>query len=196
VVEPQIRSVTAEEWPAAARLVGRAMWEEPLAFVMSGEDRLTRFAGMQDLFLGADLVERGRPVVGAFARGHIVAVAAATPPADCPYCATVPAEPPTHGWDVAFRPVHEKLHVAHRDLPPHWRIAPVASEPGLQGIGLGGLVVRAIVEEAVRREPGLMSLECAPHVVRFYERLGFTTLADVSEGAIELVAMVGDPAAS
>ena len=193
-MEPEIRAVTPEEWPAAARLVGRALWDEPIARVMSGEDRLERFAATQDLFVGTDPLGKGRPVVGAFAGPHVVAVASASDPSECPYCAPLSADTPPHAWDLAFRGVNEKLHVAHRDLPPHWRIAPVASEPGLQGIGLGGLVVRAIVEEAYRREPALMTLECAPHVVAFYERLGFTVLADVSEGAIELIAMTGDPA--
>jgi GNAT superfamily N-acetyltransferase len=193
-VEPVIRAIEAEEWPAAARLVGRALWDEPYMRVTFGEDRLARYAATVELFLALDPVGKGRPAIGAFAGDHPVAVAVATEPASCPYCAPPQPGAPVHAFDIAFREVDARLRAAHLGLAPHWRIAPVAAEPGLQGIGLGRLVVEAVVAEAMAREPALMTLECAPHVVPFYERLGFGVHADVSGGAIELVSMVRDPA--
>lgn len=191
-MEPTIRQLTSEDWPEAARLVGRAIFDEPYMRVAFGEDRVSRFVRVSGFFGGFDGARAERLVVGVYLDGLMVAMAGATEPGGCRHC--LPPEPSEADeddpWDIAFREVDPKARAAHQGLPPHWYVAPVASEPAVQGAGFGRAAMVALVEAAMLREPAAMTLDCLPSLAPFYERFGFEVLADVSGGRIDMVAML------
>ena len=188
-----VRELRDGEWPAAAGVAARAMWDEPYMHVSYGEDPLTRFAATHDLYAEADLVRR--LVLVAVSDDLVVGVVAARAPGDCVYCRPVSArelasEDP---MDLAFREVDARGRRAHASLPPHWYVAPLAVEPVLQGSGLGRRLMAALHDEAAARDPAPLVLECAGHVRPFYERMGYEARDDISAGGIELRLMVRAP---
>jgi GNAT superfamily N-acetyltransferase len=191
-VKPDIRPVTAAEWPAAAELSARAFLDEPYAVVAFGDDRLDRFERLHDHYRAGDPVANGRLMLGAFAGRHVVAIAGAYPPASCPYCRPQTAEELASDdpFDVAFRDVDVLTRRSHAELEPHWYVAPVATEPVFQGAGIGRLLMNRLAEAVMAREPAPIVLECGSHLVSFYERCGYERGADVSHGRIDLHTMV------
>ena len=69
-------------------------------------------------------------------------------------------------------------HWARADLPEeHWHLGPVGIEPGLQGRGIGGAVMRAVCEGLDRDgRPAWLETDKARNV-RFYGALGFEVAA-------------------
>jgi GNAT superfamily N-acetyltransferase len=191
-VEPKIRPVTAEEWPAATELAARAFLDEPYTVVAFGDDRLDRFATLNDHYRAAKPDANGRLMLGAFAGSHVVGIAGAYPPASCPYCRRATAEDLASDdpFDIAFRDVDVLTRRSHAELEPHWYVAPVATEPVLQGSGIGRLLMDRLAEAAMARELAAIVLECGSHLVPFYERCGYERGADVSHGRIDLHTMV------
>jgi GNAT superfamily N-acetyltransferase len=191
-VEPAIRELTAEEWPEAARVCGRAIWNEPYMVPALGEEPLGRLAAMLDIYL------RGTPpperlVLGAFAGPHLIGVAMTSRPGDCRPCATDPldAPPKDDPVEVSFFDLDVLVQGLHQSLPTaHWRVGPLAVEPGLQGVGIGRRLLEVTHERAWAEDPATVALECDPSVVPFYERVGYREVSRATGAdGFDIVAM-------
>jgi GNAT superfamily N-acetyltransferase len=187
----------SSEWPDAARLVGRAIFDEPYMKVAFGEDPLARFVQVSEFFGDVDSTREGRLVAGVWAGTQLLSLAGAFEPGGCPFCRPAARDQPPSDdpWDVAFRQIDPKITAAHEGLAPHWYVAPVATEPALQGSGFGRMAMEGLVALAMEQTPAPMTLDCAPYMTGFYERVGFEVTADVSDDRIELISMVRDVSA-
>jgi ribosomal protein S18 acetylase RimI-like enzyme len=88
-----------------------------------------------------------------------------------------------------------------RDLPaqePHWHLNWLGVEPGHQGQGIGGTLVRQMTTRADAEGVGCHLFTFAPHNVAIYEHLGFDAAADtiLPRTGLRLWVMVRSPAVS
>src|SRR6516165_9975184 len=181
-----LRELQRAELKEAAQLLGRGMRDNPAnirAFGIRDADRrgraLTRF--FVPVLRG--LHQRGL-ILGAFRDGSLVGVCGMARPGLCQPSAleklrVVPS--------VVFgNPVSTPLRVlrwvgewARRDpAERHWHLGPVAVDSHLQGQGIGGAM---LVDFCTRMDDdrALSYLETDKSVnVRFYEKFGFTVIAE------------------
>ncbi len=62
---------------------------------------------------------------------------------------------------------------------PHWYISVLGAHPDHQGKGLGGELIRPILQKA-RRESVIVYLECAnPNSIDFYRKYGFKVMEKI-----------------
>ena len=86
-----------------------------------------------------------------------------------------------------------------RDLPaqePHWHLNWLCVEPGHQGQGIGGTLVRQMTSRADAEGVGCHLYTFAPHNVAIYEHLGFDVAADtiLPRTGLRLWTMIRSPA--
>jgi GNAT superfamily N-acetyltransferase len=179
-MEVSISELSADRWPEAGRLAGRAFWTQDYMAPLA-EDELERFAVVQDLYLRME-TSATSTTLAAFAGDHLVGIATVER-GSCFFCTLDPtAEPPAgdrtaevmHGVDLAIRALHD-------GLPPHANIGPVAVEPTLQGRGIGGVLIDAASDLAAAGGSVTVSLDCDPRLQAFYERHGFTPFGRVRD---------------
>lgn len=179
--ELTLRDLIVDDYPAARRMLAAAFAGEPFAFGMFGASPLARFAGMAEVYSSWPSATNG-VVVGAEVGGSLVGVALATLPGECVLCDqfAASAEP---GTSTAQR-VEYELQLRCRDahlsqaLPPHAHITAVASEPFLNGVGVGRRVVTGLVERLWSFGVSCAVLECLTTREQFYERCGLRRVAD------------------
>ena len=176
-----MRKLQRKETPLAARLLGRAMRDNPInrrAFAIADnarrEQALARF--FLPVLLG--LCARGE-VQAAFHDNALVGVCGLAPPKRCQ---PTPIEklqiaptlllrnPPATAlrvmsWTGAWTKADPKT--------PHWHLGPVAVAAELHNQGIGSRILHAFCAR-MDAESGLAYLETdKPENVRFYERFGF-----------------------
>lgn len=79
---------------------------------------------------------------------------------------------------------------------PHWYLGVVGVRPGRQGEGLGGLVIRSVLDDPIAEGLPAYLVTGAESNVPIYRRLGFDVLAETDiEGGPHLWGMWREPAA-
>jgi ribosomal protein S18 acetylase RimI-like enzyme len=176
-----MRKLARKETALAARLLGRAMRDNPInrqAFAIADdsqrEQALARF--FLPVLLG--LCARGE-VQGAFHDKTLVGVCGLAPPQRCQPSPMEKLQiaptlllrnPPA----TAFRVMNWTGAWAKADpKTPHWHLGPVAVAADQQGHGVGSQILRAFCGR-MDVDKGTAYLETdKPENVRFYERFGF-----------------------
>jgi GNAT superfamily N-acetyltransferase len=174
----EVRALHRPEHPAAAAVACRALADSPTTAAIHGPDQLDGLVGLhRELAPFFDLLPS--PQLAAFAGDCVIATAGVAPPGTC--IGTLMAggvtdllagDPPPIG-----DPARAHVFWAHWALadPPeeHWHVGPVGVEPGYQGRGIGGELMRAQCAE-FDRQGRLAWLETdKERNVRFYSGLGF-----------------------
>jgi len=178
VTEILVRPLERTEHHAAAAVAARALIDSPTSLAAYGDDLLDRLA-----LPYADFVTLfgvlPPPQLGVFCGPCLVGVAAASPPGGCIgsfFAATAPAvlDRPSPGpGDPSRVEVFWASWATHDLLEEHWHVGPVGVEPGFQGRGIGGMVMRSLC--ACFDDEGRVGwLETdKERNVRFYQALGF-----------------------
>jgi len=181
-----LRELARADLKEAARLLSRGMCNNPAnvrAFGIGNVLRRQRALARFFVPVLHGLYRRG-VVVGAFHEGTLVGVCGMARPTLCQpgvleKLSVVPSV-------VLANPVSAPLGVlrwvgewARRDpTEPHWHLGPLAVDSHLQGLGIGSAMLAAFCE----RMDGLRALSYLEtdksENVRFYQRFGFTVIAE------------------
>jgi ribosomal protein S18 acetylase RimI-like enzyme len=180
-----LRALDPSEWREAASLLSRSMCANPVnvrAFGLESgprEKALLRFFGP----VVRGLQQRGS-ILAAVRRTTIVGVCGMAGPGRCQptmgeKLRILPAVVIGNAVSVPLRVLRWTGEWARRDPEePHWHLGPVAVEPDLQGQGIGGAMVANFCAQMKERR-ALSYLETdKSENVRFYERFGYTVLAE------------------
>lgn len=178
MAQATVRALETAEHVAAAGVAARALRDAPTTVASYGDDPLERMARTYGMFRGF-FDELTTPQLGAVIASCPIGVAVVAEPGHCvgalfgAYAAETLAKPvPAYG-----DPAREQIfwaQWAERDLPEeHWHIGPVGVEPGFQGRGIGGAIMRELCE-ALDKADRVAWLETDREAnVRFYSALGF-----------------------
>jgi ribosomal protein S18 acetylase RimI-like enzyme len=181
-MELEIRDLGPGDLAAAGGVAGRALADNPTFRWVAGEDDVSRVGGALDVFVGM-METMPAPQLGAFIGRHVVGVAGNAPPGACigATMGELPALPddldPTIDMNRAL--VVWSLLCGHDLDERHWHVGPVSVEPGLQGLGIGGALIRPLcarMDEA--GEIGWLETDKPDNVV-FYRRHGFEVVEEV-----------------
>ncbi|MGH9030327.1 MAG: GNAT family N-acetyltransferase [Acidimicrobiales bacterium] len=184
-----VRALEPAEYASAAAVAARALRDAPSTVASYGDDPLDRMARTHRTFLS--LFEAMEPPqLGAVCGACPIGVAVATAPGRCvgalfgPYASeTLARSVPDYG-DPAREQVFWATWAEHDLADEHWHIGPVGVEPGFQGRGIGGAILRGLCE-GFDRDRRVAWLETDKEInVRFYQGVGFevvekTTVLDV-----------------
>ena len=184
--ELDIRQLKTDELEDAAHLLGRGMRDNPAnvrTFGIRNTDRRCRALTRFFVPVLQGLYQRGL-ILGAFGEGSLVGVCGMARPGLCQptlleKLSVIPSvifhNPPS----TPMRVLKWADEWARRDLAePHWHLGPVAVDRHLQGKGIGGAL---LAKFCVRMDDSgaLSYLETdKSENVRFYERFGFTVIAE------------------
>jgi ribosomal protein S18 acetylase RimI-like enzyme len=179
-----LRDLDPDDLPAARRIIATAFAGEPFAVGMFGESRLDRLIGMIGDYRAwpwaADPI-----VVVAEAGGAVIGSASATLPGACHPCDDfdpVVAPDATQAQRIEHE-FQSRCRAAHldSDLPPHAHITTVAIDPFLQGSGVGGRLVRELIDRIWATDTACAVLECLTARESFYSRSGFRSIAEFDD---------------
>lgn len=178
----EIRPVTREEFASAADVAARALFH---IFTHVGPDPADQLAAAYDAYRAIPFEHQ--TTLGAFAGGHVVAMAKMSEPGNC-WCDGLDVAPEPSSKNERGVLAYRRFLAEHHPSEPHWWFGPVGVEPGLQGRGVGTGVMRAalaLLDGSRAREAWL---EAEPHVAGFYRRIGFTDVIEAKDpDGIELV---------
>jgi ribosomal protein S18 acetylase RimI-like enzyme len=192
----EIRPLRAEELTDAGRVAARALSTSPTSYWVSGDDAVARVHLSLDVFV--DFVEGQTAPIGAFLGTHVVGVCGVRPPGEC-IGATTSDEmrvfPQTLGpaGDVSRGMYVWALLCAHDLDERHWHLGPVAVEPVLQGVGIGGLMLRAFAEQMDDQGEVAWLETDKPENVVFYRRARFEVVEELTEHGLTNWWMRRDP---
>ena len=214
----EVRLLTDDERVAAAAVAARALRDDPMFVYLHGGDPVTRMGTTYASFREpAPLPPRSwwgrlvgstpatppsvtRPTVwGAVVQGHVVASAAAAAPSAC-FVEVLPSTlrtMPTGPEGDPGSPDRQSRVLAtlwaNHCPDRHWHVGPVGVEPGLQGRGVGGAVMRMLCDTMdAEGEIAFLETETAENVV-FYRRLGFEVVSQAELPGLPLWFMRRDP---
>jgi len=217
VVAYEVRRLADGERAAAAAVAARALRDDPMFVFLHGDDPVHRQGATYSSFREpppppeASWWDRlmGRPTPGpalprptlwgAVVQGHVVGGAAAAAPGACfvdvlpPTIRVMPTGPVgAPGSPDRQARVLATLSEHHCD-DRHWHVGPVGVEPGLQGLGVGGAVMRMLCD-AMDDAGEIAFLETeTPDNVVFYRRLGFEVTSRAELPGLPLWFMRRDP---
>ncbi len=194
----EVRALRDNERRAAAGVASRALADSPTAVAIYGHDPLHGLAGLY-----GELTPFFRllpaPQLAVFTGDCVIATAGIAPPGGC-----IGAFATADTTELVGKTTPEigdptRAHVfwahwAQADLAEeHWHLGPVGVEPGFQGRGLGGALMRAVC--AWLDEGGRLAwLETdKARNVRFYAALGFEVTATATVLDVETWYMRRDP---
>jgi hypothetical protein len=180
-------------------VTARALADAPTSVAMYGQDPVVALAGLYgELGLYFSLLPA--PQVAGFAGDCVIAAAGVAPPGGCigSFLAGDVSEllrAPVPGVGDPARAHVFWAHWAQADLAEeHWHVGPVGVEPGYQGRGIGGVVMREVcawLDEGSR----VAWLETdKERNVRFYAALGFEVATRASVVGVPTWYMRRDPA--
>ena len=181
--ELEIRELRTDELAAAGGVAGRALADNPTFRWAAGDNPISRIGGALDLFVGF-MEGMSTPQLGARLSRHVVGVCGAAPPGACvgslvpDELRALPAEvgPPGDESRAGFL---WSLFATHDLDERHWHVGPVSVEPGLQGQGVGGALLRPFCAR-MDDEGEIAWLETdKPENVVFYRRHGFDVAEEV-----------------
>ena len=182
-----VRELRAAELTTAVRLVSRGMHDNPLNVRAFGNDSQRRAAALERLFgIVVPMVLRKGVVLGTFRDGQLVGVAGMVRPGNCQAgTAEMIMLMPRLLYRLGFRSFGRlgawlDEWKKHDPAEAHWHLGPVAVDAGLRGHGIGG----SLMTEYCRRmdaagTTGYLETD-KPDNVKFYERFGFTTIAEAN----------------
>lgn len=217
MVAYEVRELADDERAAASAVAARALRDDPMFVYLHGDDPVYRQGATYSSFRepapppAASWWDRllGRPtpgppfprptVWGALAQGHVIAGAAAAAPGAC-FVDVLPAgirTMPTGPEGAPGSPDRQARVLAtlwsHHCRDRHWHVGPVGVEPGLQGRGVGGAVMRALCDAMdAAGEIAFLETETPDNVV-FYRRLGFEVTGEAELPGLPLWFMRRDP---
>jgi len=177
-----VRALRKGEHRAAAAVTARALVDSPTSVAIYGDDTVDALAGL-DRDLGPFFELLPSPQMAAFAGDCVVAAAGMAPPGGCigafmagDTSGLLEAPVPPIG-DPARAHVFWAHWAAADPAEAHWHVGPVGVEPGFQGRGIGGAVMRDVcawLDEGAH----VAWLETdKQRNVRFYSALGFEVAA-------------------
>jgi GNAT superfamily N-acetyltransferase len=194
----EVRALRKHEYPEAAAVTSRALVDSPTSVAIYGEDPLDALAGLYG-DLGSFFAMLPHPQFAAFTGECVIAAAGMAPPGGCigsflsADASDLLKEPLAPVGDPA-RAHAFWAYWAEADLAEeHWHLGPVGVEPGYQGRGIGGAVMRAVctwLDEGGRR--AWLETDKARNV-RFYSGLGFEVTAQATFLGVETWYMRRDP---
>lgn len=182
-MELEVRDLGPSDLVAAGGVAGRALSDNPTFRWVAGDEDIVRVGGALDVFVGLMEAMPG-PQLGAFVGRHVVGVAGNAPPGAC-IGATATDEIRTVSddldstIDVSRALVVWSLLCGHDLAERHWHVGPISVEPGLQGLGIGGALMRPLcarMDDA--GEVGWLETDKPDNVV-FYRRHGFEAVEEV-----------------
>jgi GNAT superfamily N-acetyltransferase len=198
VHETEVRALRKNEHRAAAAVTSRALADSPTSVAMYGDDPLGALAGLYRE-LGSFFELLPPPQFAAFAGDCVVAAAGVAPPGGCIGSFMVGNVSELLGAEPAPVGDPARAHAfwarwAQTDLgEEHWHLGPVGVEPGFQGRGIGGRMMRQVcawLDEGDR----LAWLETdKERNVRFYSSLGFELASVETVLGVETWYMRRDP---
>jgi len=198
VTDIVVRHLERDEHRAAAAVAARALLDAPTMLAVHGDDPLDRLALPYAEFSLLFKVLPS-PQVGAFCGACLIGVAAVSPPGGCigSFFASAAADVldrPTPGLGDPSRVQVFWAHWASHDPgDEHWHVGPVGVEPGFQGRGIGGAVMRDLCA-TFDREQRVGWLETdKERNVRFYTALGFEVVETVTILGVPTWFMRRDP---
>jgi len=183
-----VRALRKGEHRAAAAVTARALVDSPTSVAIYGDDAVDALAGLYGE-LGPFFELLPSPQLAAFAGRCVVAAAGMAPPGGCigsfmagetsglsePSALPLPPVPPV--GDPARAHAFWAQWAAADPTEAHWHLGPVGVEPGYQGRGIGGAVMRAVCAW-LDEDAHLAWLETdKQRNVRFYSALGFEVAA-------------------
>lgn len=175
---PEVRVLEPAELREAAGVAARALRDAPTTVASHGDDPLVRMERTHPTFVGL-LANARTPQTGALCGSCPIAVAVATEPGGCvgalfkPFAAKTLAGPVPEMGDQAREQLFWANWAIHDIEEEHWHIGPVGVEPGFQGRGIGGAVMRELCAR-LDRDREVAWLETDKELnVRFYSGLGF-----------------------
>lgn len=195
-MEIVIAELPDERWPEAGAMAGRAFWTEDYMSVIA-DDPIERYAEVQHLYRSMGPGNERVVSLAAFAGDHVVGVSSMTLAGDCFFCRMNPEEPyePANRVDEVMHEVDLVIHRLHVGLPSHAYIGPIAVEPSLQGLGIGGRLLEASWERALASGPETVALDCDPRLEGYYARHGYRRVTvEADPWGYEIVGMRRDPA--
>lgn len=181
-----LRELQRAELGEATRLLGRGMCDNPAnvrAFGIRDTDRRSRALTRFFVPVLNGLYQRGL-ILGAFHDGTLVGVCGMARPGLCQ--PTLPEKLTVVPAAVFGNPVGTPLRVlrwvgewSRRDpTEPHWHLGPVAVDPHLQGQGIGGAMLAAFCQRMDDcRTLSYLETDKSENV-RFYQKFGFTVIAE------------------
>jgi ribosomal protein S18 acetylase RimI-like enzyme len=184
-MEVSLRELYPAELPEAARLVARAMCDNPVdvrVFALADPARrdwaLTRF--FSAVLRGQ--IRRGS-IIAAYEKATIVGAYAMTPPGDCQpsirekvriLATVIVGNPP----GTLIRVLSWVGEWSKRDpVEPHWHLGPVAVAPEFQGRGVGTAMITDFCSRLDTRALAYLETDKAENV-RLYQRFGFKVVAE------------------
>ncbi len=188
-MELEIRTLTADERPAAGAVAGRALSNGPMFRWIAGADNIARVGRSMDLFVSFVPALVG-PQIGAFIGPHLVGVCGIAPPDAClgalapdemripPEVIGPPGDPSRENFAWSF--------LCNHDLDErHWHLGPVAVEHELQGSGIGSAMLQLVCTR-MDAEGEVAWLETdKPDNVAFYRRHGFAVVEEMTVPSAE-----------
>jgi GNAT superfamily N-acetyltransferase len=194
----EVRALRKHEHSAAAAVTSRALVDSPSSVAIYGDEPLDVLAGLYRE-LGSFFVMLPAPQLAAFTGDCVIAAAGLAPPGGCigsflsADVSELLKKPPAPVGDPA-RAHAFWAHWAEADLAEeHWHLGPVGVEPGYQGRGIGGALMRAVctwLDEGGRRAWLETDKE---RNVRFYSALGFEVATEAAILGVDTWYMRRDP---
>ncbi|TQN30976.1 acetyltransferase (GNAT) family protein [Haloactinospora alba] len=180
-MENPVRQPEQADVPSAVRTLRRAFADYPFTrHTIDADDHERRLERFHELFLTRIGMEHGSVRV-AGPVGDVRAVAVwTTPRTDAGHVFTelAPRFAELAGNRAQCYEEAEAAMAPHRPTAPAWFLGAVGVDPGHQGRGLGGAVVRPGIT-AAEQEGAVAFLETSEERnVGFYQRLGFTVEAE------------------
>ena len=192
----EVRPLHPEELTDAGQVAARALSTSPTSFWVSGDDPVARLRLSLDVFI--EFVEVQAAPIGALLGKHVVGVCGMRAPGECIGATTsdemrVPPDTIGEPGDVS-RGLYVWALLCNRDLDErHWHLGPVAVEPMLQGVGIGGRMLSAFGDQMDERGEVAWLETDKPENVVFYRRAGFDVVEELTEHGLTNWWMRRDP---
>ena len=182
-----VRELASDDLSDVVIVIARGMRDNPLHVSALGYDGKARVKRLERMFrLAMPIILRKGVLLGAFADGALVGVAAMVPPGRCrptflENVTLLPRMLPAIGWSAFGRVGRWIAAWANHDIAePHWHLGPVAVDAHLQGQGIGSALM---TEYCARLDElaGVGYLETDKQQnVAFYEKFGFRVVAEAA----------------
>lgn len=176
ISQTQVRKLTADDIPAAARTLARAFHDDPVfSWTLPDEQRRTRLGPRSFQILLDIYLAKGQ----AWATPDLASVALWAPPHKwkLPASAQLRLVPKfARLFGLRFPLVlagFETMDSHHPDDEPHWYLGILGTDPSRQGEGLGTRAIQPVLDQCDQAgEPAYLE-SSNPVNVPYYERRGF-----------------------
>ena len=195
-MDVEVRPLRDDERAAAGAVAGRALSTSPTSYWTWGDEPIGRVGASLDIFV--PYVQGQQAPIGALIGDHVVGVCGFAPPGGC-IGATASDEmrvkPDSIGGpgDIS-RGLYVWWLYTNYDLEErHWHLGPVSVEPGLQGLGVGALMLNAFGDQMDEAGEVAWLETDKPENVVFYRRAGWEVTLELDEHGFTTWWMRRDP---